>query len=80
MVHHEGYVFITPRGTFVRRVEFDDGGIAFVNSTTLDGATLFPSDKAPSESSKQDWTLIKDGRSSLRAMAARTTQTVRLAL
>ncbi len=73
MITHQGFVFMTPTGTYLRRVDVLGHGcdkVAFVNAPTLDQATLFPNDRPPSDSKNQDWTAITAGRLKLVSLPA----------
>ena len=80
MITHEGFVFMTPTGDFIRRVPVSTNtkdGCAFVH-TNLSGATLFPYEKVPNDSKLQDWSKVTLGRDNLIVMKAVTQQIMRL--
>jgi hypothetical protein len=83
MITHEGFVFMTPVGSYVKRVNVlghSKDKVAFVNVFALDAATLFPTDKPPSDSRNQDWSAVTAGRKHLIAIPASTRQTTELNL
>lgn len=81
MITHKGFVFMTPKGTYVRESHIMGHArdkISYVNVPNLDAATLFPTDKPPSSTKKQDWSMIEAGRTNLVAIKALTTCTTEL--
>ena len=69
MITHKGFVLMTPNGGYIARsTTLIHGGhtrSVFMNAPTLDQATLFPTNKPPSDSKNQDWSRIASGRCNL---------------